>query len=179
MLLGSTVLSSPSPSSFVSRASATFSHPDFDRAASLYHDVGLVRLDRPAPIFTNRFVQVDDDRSSIAFCSSLTTPRLLSCTTQPVCLPRPDSSPQPGSPVWTVGFGNLEFGGGPSDELRRSVSLKLVDRGECDDAFAGTIGKKLPMGINADVLCARDERHYSDPCQARMLQEHAKWWTLP
>ncbi|XP_036913384.1 transmembrane protease serine 4 isoform X1 [Sturnira hondurensis] len=86
-------------------------------------------------------------------------PLTFSDTVRPICLPFSDEELAPATPLWVIGWGFTEPGGGKMSDILLQASVQVIDRTRCnaEDAYQGEITKEM--------LCAGILEGGVDTCQ--------------
>lgn len=114
-------------------------HPDYKPPVQ-YHDIALVKLDRPA---------------------------VFSDYVKPICLYT--SKELTGAVPVATGWGRTQYGGQSSDLLKK-VELDLYSIEDCRTTYASVSQKRLPKGIVDETqICAGGVNEEKDTCQVHIL----------
>ncbi|XP_054448596.1 transmembrane protease serine 4 [Pteronotus mesoamericanus] len=102
-------------------------------------------------------------------------PLTFSDTVRPICLPFPDEELTPATPVWVIGWGFTEQGGGKMSDVLLQASIQVIDRTRCnaEDAYQGEVTKEM--------LCAGILEGGTDTCQGDSggpLMYHSDLWQV-
>lgn len=83
----------------------------------------------------------------------------LAGTIKPICLPFSDEELTPATPLWVIGWGFTEQGGGKLSDTLLQASVRIIDRTRCnaEDAYQGEVTKEM--------LCAGILKGGVDTCQ--------------
>ncbi|XP_037003138.2 transmembrane protease serine 4 isoform X2 [Artibeus jamaicensis] len=86
-------------------------------------------------------------------------PLTFSDTVRPICLPFSDEELTPATPLWVIGWGFTEPGGGKISDILLQASVQVIDRTRCnaEDAYQGEVTKEM--------LCAGILEGGVDTCQ--------------
>ncbi|XP_036913386.1 transmembrane protease serine 4 isoform X3 [Sturnira hondurensis] len=98
-------------------------------------------------------------------------PLTFSDTVRPICLPFSDEELAPATPLWVIGWGFTEPGGGKMSDILLQASVQVIDRTRCnaEDAYQGEITKEM--------LCAGILEGGVDTCQGP-LEPSVCWYEL-
>lgn len=102
-------------------------------------------------------------------------PLTFSGTVRPICLPFSDEELTPATPLWVIGWGFTEEGGGKLSDTLLQASVQVIDRTRCnaEDAYQGEVTK--------DMLCAGILEGGVDTCQGDSggpLMYHSDLWQV-
>ncbi|XP_045694897.1 transmembrane protease serine 4 isoform X1 [Phyllostomus hastatus] len=102
-------------------------------------------------------------------------PLTFSGTVRPICLPFSDEELTPATPLWVIGWGFTEPGGGKMSDILLQASVQVIDRTQCnaEDAYQGEVTKEM--------LCAGVLEGGVDTCQGDSggpLMYHSDLWQV-
>lgn len=102
-------------------------------------------------------------------------PLTFSGTVRPICLPFSDEELIPATPLWVIGWGFTEQGGGKMSDTLLQASVQVIDRTRCnaEDAYQGEVTKEM--------LCAGILEGGVDTCQGDSggpLMYHSDLWQV-
>ncbi|KAF6106761.1 transmembrane serine protease 4 [Phyllostomus discolor] len=102
-------------------------------------------------------------------------PLTFSDTVRPICLPFSDEELTPATPLWVIGWGFTEPGGGKMSDILLQASVQVIDRTQCnaEDAYQGEVTKEM--------LCAGVLEGGVDTCQGDSggpLMYHSDLWQV-
>ncbi|KAM5316000.1 transmembrane protease serine 4 isoform 2-T2 [Glossophaga mutica] len=102
-------------------------------------------------------------------------PLTFSDTVRPICLPFSDEELTPATPLWVIGWGFTEPGGGKMSDILLQASVQVIDRARCnaEDAYQGEVTKEM--------LCAGILEGGVDTCQGDSggpLMYHSDLWQV-
>nr|XP_019571743.1 PREDICTED: transmembrane protease serine 4 [Rhinolophus sinicus] len=102
-------------------------------------------------------------------------PLTFSDTVRPICLPFSDEELTPATPLWVIGWGFTEQGGGKMSDTLLQASVQVIDRTQCnaEDAYQGEVTKEM--------LCAGILGGGVDTCQGDSggpLMYHSDLWQV-
>ncbi|XP_076968893.1 transmembrane protease serine 4 [Tamandua tetradactyla] len=102
-------------------------------------------------------------------------PLTFSGTVRPICLPFFDEELAPATPLWIIGWGFTEQGGGKLSDALLQASVQVIDNTRCnaEDAYEGDVTEKM--------LCAGILEGGVDTCQGDSggpLMYHSDQWQV-
>ncbi|XP_036114694.1 transmembrane protease serine 4 [Molossus molossus] len=102
-------------------------------------------------------------------------PLTFSGTVRPICLPFPDEELPPATPLWVIGWGFTEQGGGKMSDVLLQGSVQVINRTRCnaEDAYQGEVTQQM--------LCAGVLEGGVDTCQGDSggpLMYHSDLWQV-
>lgn len=102
-------------------------------------------------------------------------PLAFSGTVRPICLPFPDEELAPATPLWVIGWGFTEPGGGKMSDVLQQATVQLINRTRCnaEDAYQGE--------VTQEMLCAGVPGGGVDTCQGDSggpLMYHSDLWQV-
>ncbi|EPY88065.1 transmembrane protease serine 4 [Camelus ferus] len=105
----------------------------------------------------------------------LQSPLTFSGTVRPICLPFSDEVLAPATPVWVIGWGFTEQGGGKMSDTLLQASVQIINSTRCnaEDAYQGEVTEKM--------LCAGILEGSVDTCQGDSggpLMYHSDQWQV-
>ncbi|KAM8818387.1 transmembrane protease serine 4 isoform 1-T1 [Rhynchonycteris naso] len=127
-----------------------------------------------AKIFVTEFNATYPKEKDIALVK-LQHPLTFSGTVRPICLPFSDEELTPATPLWVIGWGFTEPGGGKMSDILLQASVQVIDRTRCnaEDAYQGEVTKGM--------LCAGILEGGVDTCQGDSggpLMYHSGQWQV-
>lgn len=127
-----------------------------------------------AKIFVSEYNSSYPKEKDIALVK-LQFPLTFSDTVRPICLPFFDEELPPATPLWVVGWGFTEEGGGKMSDTLLQASVQVIDHTRCnaEDAYQGEVTETM--------LCAGIPGGGVDTCQGDSggpLMYHAGQWQV-